>query len=49
MAQVDSNYTTKLSALFRDPFLRLAFPAAEGDRLAPALVETDHPKTLDVK
>lgn len=47
MAQADSNHTTKLSALFRDPFLRAAFQAAEDDGLAPALVESDHPRTLD--
>jgi len=33
--------------MFRDPFLRAAFQAAEDDGLAPALVETDHPRTLD--
>jgi hypothetical protein len=48
MARADSKHTTKpLSALFRDPFLRAAFKAAEDDGLAPALVETDHPRTLD--
>jgi hypothetical protein len=33
--------------MFRDPFLRAAFQAAEDDGLTPAFVETDHPKTLD--
>lgn len=47
MAQADSNHTTKLSALFRDPYLRAAFQAAEDDGLAPALVKTDRPRTLD--
>jgi hypothetical protein len=47
MAQVDSSHTTKLSSMFRDPFLQTAFRAAEGDGLAPVLVETDHPRTLD--
>lgn len=35
-----------LSHLFRDPFVRAAFEAAEDDGLAPALVETDHPPML---
>ena len=47
MAQADSNHTTKLSSMFRDPYLRAAFQAAEDDGLAPAFVETDHPRTLD--
>lgn len=47
MAQADSNHTTKLSAMFRDPFLRAAFQAAEDDGLTGALVDTDHPRTLD--
>jgi hypothetical protein len=47
MAQADSTNTTKLSSMFRDPYLRAAFQAAEDDGLAPALVETDHPRTLD--
>jgi hypothetical protein len=47
MAQADSNHTTKLSSMFRDPFVRAAFQAAEDDGLAPAFVETDHPRTLD--
>jgi hypothetical protein len=33
--------------MFRDPFVRAAFEAAEDDGLAPALVEADHPRTLD--
>jgi hypothetical protein len=33
--------------MFRDPFLRAAFQAAEDDGLAPSLVETDHPRTFD--
>jgi hypothetical protein len=47
MAQAKHDSTTKLSSMFRDPFLRAAFEAAEDDGLAPALVETDHPRTLD--
>jgi hypothetical protein len=47
MARANSNHTTKLSALFVDPFLRAAFKAAEDDGLAGELVETDHPLTLD--
>jgi hypothetical protein len=47
MAQADSKSITKLSAMFVDPYLRAAFQAAEDDGLAPALVETDHPRTLD--
>jgi hypothetical protein len=47
MARATSNHTTKLSSMFRDPYLRAAFQAAEDDGLAPALVETDHPRTLD--
>ncbi len=39
--------TKPLSTLFRDPFLRAAFLAAEDDGLAPAFVESDHPRTLD--
>jgi hypothetical protein len=42
-----SKHTTKLSSMFRDPFLRAAFQAAEDDGLAPALIEIDHPRTLD--
>jgi hypothetical protein len=47
MARANPNRTTKLSSMFRDPFVRAAFEAAEDDGLAPALVESDHPKTLD--
>jgi hypothetical protein len=47
MARATKQDTTKLSSMFRDPFLRAAFKAAEDDGLAPALVETDHPRTLD--
>ena len=47
MAQANSNHTTKLSAMFRDPFLKAAFQAAEDDGLTGELVETDHPKSLD--
>jgi hypothetical protein len=47
MAQADQKSTTKHSTLFVDPFLRAAFAAAEDDGLAPALVETDYPLTLD--
>jgi hypothetical protein len=47
MAQADSNHTTKLSALFIDPFLRAAFAAAEDDGLAPLLVEPNRPRTRD--
>ncbi len=36
-----------LSSLFVDPYLRSRFKAAEDDGLAPALAETDHPRTLD--
>jgi hypothetical protein len=46
MARATSQ-NTRLSTLFVDPFLRAAFKAAEDDGLAPALVETDHPRTLD--
>lgn len=48
MAQANPNHTTKLSALFRDPFLRDAFLRAErdnGDDFG-VLVETDHPPML---
>ena len=47
MAQANSNHITKLSAMFRDPFLQAAFQAAEDDGLAPSLVEIDHARTLD--
>jgi hypothetical protein len=48
MSQAKRHSITKpLSTMFRDPFVRAAFQAAEDDGLAPALVETDHPRTLD--
>jgi hypothetical protein len=47
MAQAVSHPITKLSSMFRDPFLRAAFEAAEDDGLAPAFVESDYPRTLD--
>lgn len=43
----NSNYTTKLSSMFRDPFLKAAFQAAEDDGTASAFAETDHPRTID--
>jgi hypothetical protein len=39
--------TVPLSTLFRDPYLRAVFQAAEDDGLAPSLVEVDRPRTLD--
>lgn len=47
MTRADLNNTTKLSSLFRDPFLRTAFAAAEDDGSAPMLVAADRPPTLD--
>jgi hypothetical protein len=47
MARATQQPTIKLSSLFTDPFVAAAFRAAEDDGLAPALVETDHPRTLD--
>jgi hypothetical protein len=47
MARATQHSTTKLSAMFRDPYLRAAFQAAEDDGLEPAFVEQDHPLTLD--
>jgi hypothetical protein len=47
MARATSNPTTKLWTRFRDPYLRAIFRAAQDDGLAPSLVETDHPRTLD--
>lgn len=44
MARAVNQSTTRLSQLFRDPFLRAAFKAAEDDGLAP--VDSDRPKTL---
>ena len=37
----------RVSQLIRDPYVSHAFGRAEDDGLAPDLVETDHPKTLD--
>jgi hypothetical protein len=36
-----------LSHLFQDPFLRAAFRAAEDEGLAPGLIQTDRPRTLN--
>jgi hypothetical protein len=47
MSQAKHHTTTKLWTRFRDPYLRAIFRAAQDDGLAPALVETDHPRTLD--
>jgi hypothetical protein len=47
MARATSHPTTRLSSMFRDEYVAAAFRAAEDDGLAPALVETDHPRTLD--
>ena len=47
MAQANSHHTTNLSFLIRDPFIRAAFKGADDDGLAPALVESDHPRTPD--
>jgi hypothetical protein len=59
MSQANSHNTTKptaflnavarihLSHLFQDPYVAAAFKGAEDDGLAPALVVTDHPLTLD--
>lgn len=33
--------------MFRDPFLKAAFQAAEDDGTASAFAETDHPRTID--
>ncbi len=46
MAQADSNNTTKLSSLIRDPFVRAAFEAAERDGTAPAAVTVENPPTV---
>ncbi len=46
MAQANSNHTTKLSALFHDPFLRDVFARAEDDGDVPSMAETDHPPSL---
>ena len=37
----------RVSQLMRDPYVSRAFERAEDDGLAPDLVETDNPKTLD--
>jgi hypothetical protein len=47
MPKADSNHTTKLSSLFRDPFVAAAFRRAEDDGLTGALVKVDQPRTLD--
>lgn len=47
MARANSHHTTNLSTLFVDPFLRLAFEAAERDGLAPLAVLIDTPPALD--
>jgi hypothetical protein len=39
MARATNHSTTRLSNLFRDPFLRAAFNAAEDDGTAPELIE----------
>jgi hypothetical protein len=38
MSQADS-HNTRLSTLFRDPFLRAAFKLAEDDGTAPEMIE----------
>ena len=48
MSQAKRHSSIKqLSTLFRDPFVRTAFEAAERDGLAPAMAEVDQPRTLD--
>ena len=47
MVRAKANHSTKLSSLFRDPYLRDAFARAEDDGFEPDLVEVDNPKTLD--
>jgi hypothetical protein len=37
----------QISLMIRDPFVASAFRRAEDDGLAPALVEPDHPRSLD--
>jgi hypothetical protein len=39
MARATNHSTTRLSNLFRDPFLRAAFKAAEDDGTSPELIE----------
>jgi hypothetical protein len=47
MSRADSQRTTNLSSLIRDPFVRAAFEAAERDGLAPLAVLVDDPPSLD--
>ncbi|MCA6105106.1 hypothetical protein [Bradyrhizobium australafricanum] len=47
MARATANHTTKLSSLFRDPFVAAAFQRAEDDGLTGELVEIDRPRKLD--
>ena len=48
MRQADRITTTKLSALFADPFLREAFERGERDTdLGDCFAVTDHPPRLD--
>ena len=37
----------QISLMIRDPFVARCFRVVEDDDLAPAMVETDHPKLLD--
>jgi hypothetical protein len=37
----------QISLMIRDPFVAAAFKAAEDDELAPELVITDRPRTLN--
>ena len=46
MARAETNNTV-LSSLFRDPFVRAAFEAAERDGLAPLAVLIETPPSLD--
>ncbi|WP_146159783.1 hypothetical protein [Bradyrhizobium sp. MOS002] len=46
MRSAKHDSTTKLSNLFRDPYLRDVFARAEDDGLAPDLAETDNPPML---
>lgn len=47
MAQANSNNTTKLSSLFRDPFVAAAFRNAEDDGLTGEPVAVDRAPTLN--
>ncbi|WOH55054.1 hypothetical protein [Bradyrhizobium sp. BWC-3-1] len=47
MARADSNHSTKLSCLFRDPFVAAAFRRAEDEGLTGEPVMVDQPRTLD--